>query len=242
LWFLRPRWRRRCPERSRFHAAWRVEKRRRIEVTRSGFGHPRMIRRECLTLTVGCATSKAMASRVSSERKVPPAVGGVLAVLSVLGGLGASAALWVDYARASPVFCAEGGGCDAVKHTRFASLWGLPTPIFGLLGFALLAVLVLLRGSRVRWLHCATALLAAAVGARLIAAQISIGQYCCVRHGGVRGMADRRGMGSRGGTRGSRRRRRVAHRFSRACPRPRFHGQRAPSSPHRRGDPESSEG
>jgi len=120
-----------------------------------------------------------MSSRLSSEeRKVPPVVGGVLAVLSVLGGLGASAALWVDYARTSPVFCAEGGGCDAVKHTRFASLWGLPTPIFGLLGFALLAVLVLLRGLRVRSLHCAAALLGAAVGARLIAAQVSIGQYC----------------------------------------------------------------
>src|SRR5580658_3996465 len=119
-----------------------------------------------------------MASRQSSERKVSPVLGGVLAVLSVLGGLGASAALYVDYARTSPVFCAEGGGCEAVKHTRFASLWRLPTPIFGLLGFALLAVLVLLRGSRARALHCATALLGAAVGAWLIAAQVSIGQYC----------------------------------------------------------------
>jgi protein-disulfide isomerase len=119
-----------------------------------------------------------MGPKARSGGRVYPSLEGVLVVLPVASGLGASAALWVDYVRTSPVFCAEGGGCEAVKQTHFASLWGLPTPLLGLVGFGLLAVLGVLRGSRMRALHCAAALLGGAVGVLLIATQIAIGQYC----------------------------------------------------------------
>jgi protein-disulfide isomerase len=114
----------------------------------------------------------------STWKRAWPSLEGVALVLPVLTGLGASAALCVDYVRTVPVFCAEGGGCEAVKHTPFASPWGVPTPLLGLLGFAFLAVLVVLRGSRVRVLYSAASFLGAAVGVRLIAAQMALGQYC----------------------------------------------------------------
>jgi uncharacterized membrane protein/protein-disulfide isomerase len=98
--------------------------------------------------------------------------------LPILVGLAGSVALLVDYARTSPVFCAEGGGCDAVKHTPLAAPLGLPMPLFGLIGFAALAITLLLRGQAFRTLHAILALLAASIGVGLILAQFAMGQYC----------------------------------------------------------------
>jgi uncharacterized membrane protein len=113
-----------------------------------------------------------------AKNDLPEGLKGVALIGPVLVGLSASAALLVDYARTSPVFCAEGGGCEAVKHTTLASPFGLPMPLFGVAGFALLALLVLLPGHTPRALHCVAALFGASIGAGLIAAQIAIGQYC----------------------------------------------------------------
>jgi uncharacterized membrane protein len=96
----------------------------------------------------------------------------------VLAGLTASAALLVDYVRPAPIFCAEGGGCDAVKHTVFASPLGVPMPAFGALGFAVLGVLLFLPGPRVRTLHLVAALVGAVVGAGLIGVQLLMGTLC----------------------------------------------------------------
>jgi protein-disulfide isomerase len=98
--------------------------------------------------------------------------------LPILVGLSASAALLVDYARLSPVFCAEGGGCEAVKHTPLASPMGVPTPVFGVVGFAVLALFALLRGHTSRALHLAAALFGVVIALGLIAVQVLMGQYC----------------------------------------------------------------
>jgi|HubBroStandDraft_2_1064218.scaffolds.fasta_scaffold94853_1 uncharacterized membrane protein len=102
----------------------------------------------------------------------------VALVLPVLAGLLASAALLVDYLRPAPFFCAEGGGCDAVKHTPLASPYGVPMPAFGVLGFAVLAALLLFRGPRMRTLHRIASIAGAIVGAGLIFSQLAIGQIC----------------------------------------------------------------
>ena len=86
--------------------------------------------------------------------------------------------LLVDYLRPAPVFCAEGGGCDAVKHTVFAAPLGVPMPAFGALGFAVLAVLLMLSGPRVRTLHLVAAVLGAIVGAGLIGVQLLLRTLC----------------------------------------------------------------
>jgi protein-disulfide isomerase/uncharacterized membrane protein len=93
-------------------------------------------------------------------------------------GITASAALLVDYLRESPVFCAEGGGCDALKHTVLARPYGIPMPFFGVLGFAVLGALCLLSGPRVRTLHRIASIAAAILGVGLILAQIFVGEFC----------------------------------------------------------------
>src|ERR1700722_19240885 len=99
-------------------------------------------------------------------------------LLPTLLGLGASAVLLVDYVRSSPVFCAEGGGCDAVKHSPLAALLGVPTPLVGVLGFAVLGALFLARGRRVRAACAALALVGGVIGLGLIAAQLAMGHVC----------------------------------------------------------------
>jgi uncharacterized membrane protein len=99
-------------------------------------------------------------------------------VLPILAGLSASAALLVDYTRSAPIFCAEGGGCEAVKRTVFAAPGHVPMPALGLFGFGLLALLAMLHGRGARVAHCVAALVGATVALGLIAVQALLGQYC----------------------------------------------------------------
>lgn len=98
--------------------------------------------------------------------------------LPTLLGLGTSAALLVDYVRPAPVFCEENGGCDVVKRTVFAAVFGIPTPVFGLVAFAALAVLALLRGKRYRVAHLVVASGAALVALALLFVQLLMNVYC----------------------------------------------------------------
>ena len=112
---------------------------------------------------------------------------GVIALLASLGpvlaALVASAALAVDYLQPAPVFCSEAGGCEAVRQTVFAAVFGVPTPIIGLAGFLVLGVAVLLPGRRARVAQAGLGVAAALAGALLLAAQWALGHfcpYCCV--------------------------------------------------------------
>jgi protein-disulfide isomerase/uncharacterized membrane protein len=130
-----------------------------------------------LTFVAGCVTPKVMHSELEQAEWARPLERAAL-VIPIALGLAGSAALVVDYVRSAPVFCAEGGGCEAVKHTALASAFGVPTPVFGLLGFGVLGLLSLFSGRAARLLYCAVALFGAAVGGGLIAAQFAIGEYC----------------------------------------------------------------
>lgn len=98
--------------------------------------------------------------------------------MPVLAGLAASAALCVDYLRPVPVFCAEGSGCDAIKHTPFASLLGVPMPVVGLAGFLALGVATLLSGRATRKVHVGLAAGAALAGALLLVLQFLMEEFC----------------------------------------------------------------
>lgn len=102
----------------------------------------------------------------------------VASLVPVLAGLAASAALVVDYLHPLPVFCSEGGGCEAVRHTALAAPLGVPTPIVGLVGFLGLGVASLLPGRGARIAQVALATGASLVGAVLLAAQWAIGHFC----------------------------------------------------------------
>jgi protein-disulfide isomerase/uncharacterized membrane protein len=102
----------------------------------------------------------------------------VLALLFTGVGLAASAALLVDYATTSPVFCAEGGGCDALRQTVVAHPLGIPLPAFGLLGFFVLAMFTVSRGPRVRLGNLVVAGIAGVAGLGLLGAQVAFGHFC----------------------------------------------------------------
>ena len=102
----------------------------------------------------------------------------VASLAPVLAGLVASAALAVDYLQPRPVFCSEGGGCEALRQTVFAAPLSVPTPVVGLVGFIALGVASLLQGRRARVAQVALATAAWLVGALLLATQWALGRFC----------------------------------------------------------------
>jgi uncharacterized membrane protein/predicted DsbA family dithiol-disulfide isomerase len=65
-------------------------------------------------------------------------------------GLGASALLLWEYTSGAPRFCGAGEGCDLVRASRFASIFGLPTPVYGIVFFSLVLILGIVRTERAR--------------------------------------------------------------------------------------------
>jgi predicted DsbA family dithiol-disulfide isomerase/uncharacterized membrane protein len=106
------------------------------------------------------------------------AVSLVASLLPVLSGLSASAALLVDYVRPRPVFCAVGGGCDAVRHSALATPVGIPMPVIGVLGFLALGLVTLLPGARARTAQLALSVGAGLLGLVLVGAQAWLGELC----------------------------------------------------------------
>ena len=99
-------------------------------------------------------------------------------VVLVSAALGASTVLLVDYLRPAPMFCGEGGGCGALKHTDYAAWFGIPTPMFGVAGFLTLGVLSMLRGEIVRFVNLGVATCGAAFAAYLIFLQLTLHHIC----------------------------------------------------------------
>ncbi len=73
-------------------------------------------------------------------------------------GLVASAILLTDYVRPIPAFCAEGGGCEAVRHSAWAAILGVPMPILGVAGFMALGAAGVLPGRSARLVQVAFAI------------------------------------------------------------------------------------
>jgi protein-disulfide isomerase/uncharacterized membrane protein len=104
---------------------------------------------------------------------------GLLASLAVaVAGIAASSMLVVDYVRPAPVFCVEGGGCEALKHTVFAMPFGVPLPLIGLLGFVALGAWSMVPGRRARYVQLGLALGAGTLGLVLLGVQGLLHQFC----------------------------------------------------------------
>lgn len=110
--------------------------------------------------------------------RVIGAVGLAVSLVPVLAGLVASAMLAVDYLRPAPVFCVEGGGCEALKHTAYATPMGVPMPLFGIAGFVAIGVAACWPGRRARITQLALSIAAGMLGAFLILLQAKIGHVC----------------------------------------------------------------
>jgi uncharacterized membrane protein len=103
------------------------------------------------------------------------AIAGYLTVTKLMGG--------------SAAFCTAGGGCDAVQSSRYATMLGVPTALWGALAYAAIGGLALARLNPPRW-QAAFALAAGAVGFSVYLTWISasvIHAFCpyCLASGAV---------------------------------------------------------
>lgn len=61
--------------------------------------------------------------------------------LSLVGLFDSLYLLWVYASPSRPMVCL-GGGCDAVRASRYSHLWGYPTPLYGVAQYVVLALLI----------------------------------------------------------------------------------------------------
>lgn len=101
-----------------------------------------------------------------------------VAAVAAVVGLAASAALFAPYV-VKRGFCAEGGGCDAVAHSAYSTLFGVPRPILGVLGFTALLTFVIWRGGVLRRFAPLVGLTFLVEGVHLLAIQAFILHRFC---------------------------------------------------------------
>lgn len=65
----------------------------------------------------------------------------ILLALSLLGVFISSYLWWVYTSPSRPLVCL-GTGCDVVRASRYANMWGLPMPAYGVVMYAVLALLI----------------------------------------------------------------------------------------------------
>jgi uncharacterized membrane protein len=74
-----------------------------------------------------------------------------LLALSAVGIVLTAYLSWTALTGAAVQGCAAGGGCDAVLTSRWATLLGLPTSVWGLVGYAALAGIAFIRRADRQW-------------------------------------------------------------------------------------------
>lgn len=67
-----------------------------------------------------------------------------LLFLVAIAGLLVSGYLYVGYTEVGPIPCPLSGGCEVVRASQYAQFFGLPTPLYGVVFYLLLALGALL--------------------------------------------------------------------------------------------------
>jgi uncharacterized membrane protein/glutaredoxin len=80
---------------------------------------------------------------------------------------------WLKWAGANAAFCLSGSGCDVVQSTRYATLLGVPTALWGALLYAAIGALAALGLTPSRW-RWAFNLAAAGVGVSIYLTALSV--------------------------------------------------------------------
>ena len=65
-------------------------------------------------------------------------------IFSLLG-LAVTSFLFYEYTFASTVYCLVGTGCNIVRNSPFATIWGISIPIFGIFYYLTMAVFTIIR-------------------------------------------------------------------------------------------------
>ncbi len=97
-----------------------------------------------------------------------------------LTGLAIAAYLTTVYLQDVPPVCANSGGCVTVQHSQYANLAGIPLPVFGLIGYALLFVTACLPGQRARTAGMVFTVLAIAASVVLTYIELNVIHAVCI--------------------------------------------------------------
>ena len=97
-----------------------------------------------------------------------------------LTGLAIAAYLTTVYLQDVPPVCASSGGCVTVQHSQYANLAGIPLPVFGLIGYALLFVTACLPGQRARTAGMVFTVLAIAASVVLTYIELNVIHAVCI--------------------------------------------------------------
>ena len=110
-----------------------------------------------------------------SDRSLRVAAGCVaLAGVAIAGYL-----TWVHYDEAALV-CVAGGSCETVQQSSYAELAGIPVALLGLVGYAMIAALVLWDTPNARLGAAALAFVGLAFSAYLLVLQLFVIDAVCV--------------------------------------------------------------
>lgn len=85
------------------------------------------------------------------KHAVRPAPNWPLLALSLVGMALAGYLSWTGWTGSSVKGCAEGGGCDAVLSSRWATLMGMPTALWGMFAYLTLAGIAFIRRVDPHW-------------------------------------------------------------------------------------------
>ena len=97
------------------------------------------------------------ASRTASETPaLRPGPNWPLLAVASLGMVLTAYLSWTAFTGGAVQGCAVGGGCDAVLTSRWAKLLGLPTSLWGFLGYAALAAIAFVRRADKQWSYAWT--------------------------------------------------------------------------------------
>jgi uncharacterized membrane protein len=97
-----------------------------------------------------------------------------------LMGFAIAAYLTTVYLKDIPPLCGAAGGCVTVQHSQYAHLAGIPLPIFGLAGYAMLFVTACLPGQRVRTAGMVFTVLAISASVALTYIELNVIHAVCV--------------------------------------------------------------
>ena len=104
---------------------------------------------------------KSKTRRVSRPQSETPALrtgpNWPLLAIAVLGMALTGYLSWAAFSGGAVQGCSAGGGCDAVLTSPWATLFGLPTSLWGLLGYAALAAIAFVRRADQQWSYAWTA-------------------------------------------------------------------------------------
>src|SRR5919112_6272596 len=118
-------------------------------------------------------SSKGTQSGEHSARRV------VLGALAIIGLLISGYLSWVHYIGVAPVCVGESGGCETVQTSSYATIFGVPVAVMGLVGYSGLLFSALLRGEAGVYLAFLVALVGALFSAYLTYLEVFVIHAIC---------------------------------------------------------------